>query len=218
MKVKEAAKMLISMDSKRNKKNMVKSLKRILQRAGKISSCIYITDKVENMLKKIGYIKEVKCVKNEDNINTYYSIMLYGEVLDIVLLKVKDNRYKLVPAGKFVEEIGNTVFGYCESNGYVTATFRGKSCKLEDVVDNIVNGNEIESGTCIHHKWFRFCALPYTIVRLTTERHKNLHSLIGNYARNHVAFIENVEEFELLINETIVHNEDLKEKMFSSEF
>lgn len=218
MKVKEASKTLFCTDSKKNKKVMMQLLKKILQSSGKMSSCIYINDKTEEILKRLGYIEEVKRVEDESSVNVYYNVMLQGELTGIALLKVKDNKYKIVPAGKFVKEVGDVLFRYCDSNSYVTATYKGKACKLEDVVDYIINGTDIIPGTCIHHKWFRFCALPNTIVRLTKERHRNLHSLIGNYARNQVAMIESLEEFELLISVVITKNEELGNRMFSSEF
>lgn len=220
MSFKKLLAMYVSTNSKRNKKEFIKVLKRILMQHGKMKSIIFIMPEVEQELIVGGILKLVKTVHGSGAVENIYFQLLddEGNETGIALLKVKHHRFKIIPDGVIMEKLYDYVFKYYDEVGNVVTEHSGKTVKIEALIEAFANNhNDICMGH-VHHKWYRFSALPNMIVRMTKERHKEWHSIIGNYARNQVPFIENREEFDLLLKEVRRNNEILADREFSREF
>lgn len=220
MQFKNLIAMYISTNCKRNKKEFVKPLKRILMQQGKMKSIVFITTEVEQELVIAGILKLVKIVHGSGAVENKYFQLLDddGNETGIVLLKVKNHRFKIIPDGAIMEMLYDFAFSYYDYNGNVRTKYEGKTVTIEALIEAFTKKCEVAADGEIHHKWYRFSALPNMIMRMSEERHKEWHSIIGNYARNQVPVIESREEFDLLMKEVRRNNEILADREFSREF
>lgn len=242
MKYTEELSFTVSRKRKANKKRLTAPLQKLIVEACDYKSIVIIPDSLKRILEKLGEIEMVasshpKKHNRSREANEYYVI----RDSEIALLRVRKNFWKVIPAEMCQWLAENFHFRYYKSgltgmwfadapyygdvteNGEKVSVIKyGKVVSIERIIDDYWNTGKFDRTKLvkksIHHKWFRFSALPSMIKSLYPEDHGFFHGIIGNYARNQCIIIEDEEEFKQFKNVVIRYDKELREKRFSLEF
>ena len=161
----------------------------------------------------------IKCI-NDNSLkdvssknNHAYQIIIGEKTINVLLLEVIPNYFKIIPAGVIWEVLKNYEWHYY--NGEVCTLVSSKETKNPKY-----KGNEAfaKSDYQIHHKWFRAVALRETITLMPDKTHKMWHQVVGHYARNQKIVIGKEEDFYQFIGELQKVRTILAERVFGLEF
>ena len=204
--------------SQTNKKIMCKNVKNLLSISDDRKSLMYVDSQVLIKCINDNSIKNVS-----SKYNHAYQIVIGEKQLNILLLEVIPNYFKIIPAGVIWEVLKNYEWHYY--NGEVCTLISSKETTnpkfyIERIICNLYKGNEAfaKSDYQIHHKWFRAVALKETITLMPDKTHKMWHRVVGHYARNQKIIIDKEEDFYQFIGELQKVRTILAERVFGLEF
>lgn len=146
----------------------------------------------------------------------FYQVVVGGNVTDMVLA-VLEGKAKLIPEVS-VDNVKDEKFTYNHGN-FVTSIDEKTVC-IEKLVMVKVTGQTLEQlmQLDVHHKWFRFCALPETIIMLEHDEHIESHKKLINYARNQVVYIGSMEDWDYFLFIVVYYRNVLHNNEFSIEY
>ncbi len=201
-----------------NKKIMCQNVKNLLSTSGDKKSLMYLAPEVLMKCINDGTLKDIS-----SQYNHAYQICIGEKLLNIAVLEVLPNYFKVIPAGVIWEVLRNYEWRYYV--GEVCTLISSKDTKnpkfkIELAIGNLLKGNETFAKTNlrIHHKWFRVVAIKETVVLLPDKTHKAWHRLEGQYARNQTIRIMKEEDFFQFVGELLRVKAILAEKQFGLEF
>ena len=212
MKIKKVLELLkIGVDGAKNKRRFLKPLKKWILEKSNLDSVIDIGFQKINRLVLKGKLKLI----TESNGAKYYQIIWYGVCTDMVIV-VREEKAKIIPLVSVPVLSRYTIY---ECDGNFVITYNKKTICIEKMIMHIVTGESIDElrKKDIHHKWFRFMAMPGMIVPLAKWNHRMGHARTSNYGRNQVVSF-NEYHFNEFIRMIFKYRNIISEKEFGIEF
>lgn len=200
----------IGVNGSKNKRRFIKPLKKYILDKSNLDSVILLDFKKINRLVLKGKLKFI----TESNGVKYYQIIWYGEHTDMVIV-IRDGKGKIIPL-ESVPVLSRFTISECDGN-FVT-TYNNKTICIEKIILYIVTGESVDElrKKDMHHKWFRFMAMPGMIVPLAKWTHRMGHARTSNYGRNQVISF-NDYEFDDFIKEILKYRKIVEKKAFGIE-
>lgn len=211
MKIKEVLKLLkIRVDGKKNKRHFIMPLKKYIKDGLGLASVVYMDNSKLNRLVLRGKLKLI----TKSGGAKYYQI-IYREIENMAMV-VKDEMAKIIPLDS-VGVLSKFIISECSGNFIVT--LNKKSICIEKIILHIATGESIDElrKKEIHHKWYRFVAMPGMIVSMTQWNHRMGHARTSYYARNQSVSFHDFE-FEEFISVVHEYKKNIEKNEFGIEF
>lgn len=185
---------------KNERKLMEKPLKRLLGSVALADSVIRV-DNIDDLVNR-GLLTRIVANTELEELNRFFKIT-GTELALIEASNVEPAVYKLVSTEdihillgyKFIYARGNFRVSSCIDKEYTC--LRGKT--LEQVIVALHQGVGALDGNAVHHKWFRWCAMPEALEVYGRDMHCSLHGLLGRYSHRQVLLIADEQDLQQFI-------------------
>lgn len=193
-------------DKEKNKRDFLKAMKKYIIKK-EADSVMYKNEKKINILVVKGIIKLIE----ESRGVRYYQIINKGRPTDMVFI-IRENTGKIIPVNSVSTLKQYTI---SEGNGNFVINVDGKTVCIEKLILKLYTGRSLDElmKMEVHHKWFRFVALPGMIIPLKKWDHMMGHARTGRYGRNQ-SVVFNPYEFEEFIMNILKYRKIMVEIYF----